>query len=408
MPLQLIVFQILIISSHIQNVYGFFHFFIYCIKFGENGKNLNEYIMYILGGTMKKLISLLILIVVILLTACTKKTYEIALVTDVGNIDDKSFNEGAWRGVKAYAEDNQVTYNYYRPTEDSKNARIESIKSAIEKGAKVIVCPGYLFEEAIYDIQDKYEDVAFLLLDGEPHNADYSDYKTGNNVHCILYEEEQAGYLAGYAAVKDGYRKLGFLGGIDVPAVIRFGYGFIQGADAAALDLDLGQGEITIKYDYAGGFAPTDDLKSQMDSWYTSGTEVVFACGGAIYLSVTKAAEEQNKKVIGVDSDQAAASETVITSAMKDLTQSVKLALTAFYDNDQKWDEGRGGKTAVLGAKDGAIGLPTASTSWRFTTFTVAEYQTLFDKLKDGTIKVSKKIDTRPEPTNRIIVEYLD
>jgi basic membrane protein A len=358
---------------------------------------------------MKKLISSLILILVMIFTlsSCKKKTYEIALVTDVGNIDDKSFNEGAWRGVKAFAEERKVTYNYYRPSEDSKNARIESMKSAIEKGAKMIVCPGYLFEEAIYDIQDQYQNVAFLLLDGEPHNADYSVYKTAKNVHCILYQEEQAGYLAGYAAVKEGYRNLGFIGGINVPAVIRFGYGYIIGADEAAQELDLGQGAVKIKYDYAGGFNATDDLKSKMDSWYTGGTEVVFACGGAIYLSVTKAAEEQNKKVIGVDSDQAAESETIITSAMKDLTQSVKLALTSFYENGLKWDDNRGGKTAVLGAKDKAIGLPTAETSWRFTTFTRAEYETIFDKLADGTIVVNNSTTKLPSYSNRVIVEGL-
>lgn len=358
---------------------------------------------------MKKTISIMLLVLVVLITlsACKRKTYEIALVTDVGNIDDKSFNEGAWRGVKAFAEERKITYNYYRPSEDSKNARIESMKAAIEKGAKVIVCPGYLFEEAIYDIQEQYNNVSFLLLDGEPHNADYTIYKTAPNVHCILYQEEQAGYLAGYAAVKDGYRNLGFLGGINVPAVIRFGYGFIIGADAAAQELDLGQGAIKIKYDYAGGFNATDDLKSKMDSWYTGGTEVVFACGGAIYLSVTKAAEEQNKKVIGVDSDQAAESSTIITSAMKDLTQSVKIALTSFYDSGLKWDNNRSGKTAVLGAKDKAIGLPTESTSWRFTNFTVSDYETIFNKLADGSIVVNNSTTNIPSYTNRLIVEGL-
>ena len=359
---------------------------------------------------MKKLFSIMLLVLAFLvtLTACSKKTYEIALVTDVGNIDDKSFNEGAWNGVKQYAKANKISYNYYKPTEDSKNARIESMKSAIEKGAKVVVCPGYLFEEAIFDVQDQYPDVAFLLLDGMPHDAEYKVYKTADNVHCILYQEEQAGYLAGYAAVKEGYRKLGFLGGVDVPAVVRFGYGYVQGADAAAKELELATGAVTIKYDYAGGFAPTDDLKSQMDSWYTGGTEVVFACGGGIYLSVTKAAEEQNKKVIGVDSDQAGVSNTVITSAMKDLTQSVKIALTSFYENEMKWDTAHAGKTATLGAKDQTVGLPTVASSWKFTKFTVAQYQTVFDKLANGTIVVNDSITAKPTTSDKVVVEYLN
>ena len=144
---------------------------------------------------MKKIVSLMLALVMVasLCTGCGAKkadTYEIALVTDVGNIDDKSFNQGAWEGVKKYAEDNKKTYNYYRPSEDSTEARVETIKQAIDKGAKVVVCPGYLFEDAIYEVQDQFADVQFLLLDGEPHNADYSDYKTAANTHNILYKEE--------------------------------------------------------------------------------------------------------------------------------------------------------------------------------------------------------------------------
>lgn len=203
---------------------------------------------------MRKIWALVLVLVLILsmttiLTACkAKDTYELALVTDVGNIDDKSFNEGAWNGVKQYAEANKITYAYYRPSEDSTAARVETIKTAIDKGAKTVVCPGYLFEEAIYEVQDQFPKVNFLLLDGTPHTPDYSTFKTSPNVHCILYQEEQAGYLAGYAAVMDGYTKLGFLGGMAVPAVVRYGYGYIQGADAAAAKLGLAPGSVEIKY----------------------------------------------------------------------------------------------------------------------------------------------------------------
>jgi basic membrane protein A len=344
---------------------------------------------------MKKLIFLFLLALSIsTFSACGGK-YEIALVTDVGNIDDKSFNEGAWNGVKQFAEERRVRFNYYRPNEDSNSSRIEQIENAIDKGAKMVVCPGYLLETAVYDVQDKYPKVAFLLLDGEPHSADYSVYKTSANVHNILYKEEQAGYLAGYAAVKDGYRQLGFIGGKNVPAVIRYGYGYVQGAEAAAEELGLTTGDVTIKYNYAGTFAPSDEIKSKMDGWYGTGTEIVFSCGGAIYVSVTASATEKGKKVC-VDSDQSNISDTIVTSALKDLTVSVKLALTAFYDNNLKWDANRSGKTAVLGVAENAVGLPTATTSWRFRTFTVDEYTAVFNKLKDGTITVSNDITARP------------
>lgn len=357
---------------------------------------------------MKKLIYfVMVLFVAVILVGCGgAKTYEIALVTDVGNIDDKSFNEGAWNGVKEYAEANGKSYQYYRPAEDTTDARVETMKTAIEKGAKIVVCPGFLFEEAIYLVQDDYPEVAFLILDGEPHNADYSEYKTANNTHCILYQEEQSGYFAGYAAVKEGYRHLGFLGGMAVPAVQRFGYGYVQGADAAAQELGLADGAIEIEFAYTGGFAPSPEIKTQMDGWYADGTEVVFACGGAIYLSVTAAAEEANKKVIGVDVDQAGESETIITSAEKKLTQSVKLALDSFYKAGMKWDAAHAGKTAKLGVADDCVGLPTAEASWRLANYTVAEYQELYGKIKNGQVVVSSDIEALPTTSAKVVVNW--
>lgn len=347
---------------------------------------------------MKRVLMLvLVAVIAVSMFACKKAdTYEIALVTDVGNIDDKSFNEGSWNGVKEYAEANKISYAYYRPSEDTTASRVETIKSAIDKGAKTVVCPGYLFEEAIYELQDQYPKVNFLLIDGEPHTPDYKTFKTSPNVHCILYKEEQAGYLAGYAAVMDGYTKLGFLGGKAVPAVIRYGYGFVMGADDAAKAEGLAANSVDIKYWYSDSFAPTDDIKTKMSGWYTEGTEVVFACGGGIYLSATAAADAAGAKVIGVDVDQSAESPTIITSAMKELTQSVKLSLESLYDNKGKWNADYAGKTAVLGAAEKCIGLPTKAESWRLESWTVSEYETLFDQLKSGTVVVSNDIVNRP------------
>lgn len=330
----------------------------------------------------------------------TDGTYELALITDVGDIDDESFNQACWEAVVEYAEANTIDYAYYRPSEDADQARIESIESAIAKGAETIVCPGYLFETAVYDMQDAHPDVNFILIDGEPHDADYADYSTSSNVYCILYQEEQAGYLAGYAAVKDGYTKLGFCGGVDVPAVIRYGYGFVLGADDAAAEMGI---EVDINYYYCGSFGPSDDLQTKMSSWYTSGTEVVFACGGALYLSVVAAADAANAKVIGVDVDQASVSDTIITSAMKQLKNSTILALTALYDNDGTWPAAYSGVTANLGAADDCVGLPVEDDSWRLNTFTVAEYEALFDKLVSGEIVVSNDIAAPPSTTNATV-----
>ena len=361
---------------------------------------------------MKKLfgVLLLALLAVGALVGCAGKTYEIALVTDVGNIDDKSFNEGAWTGVKNYAEANDISYNYFRPAEDSTAARIETIEAAVDAGAKIIVCPGYLFETAIYEVQADYPDVAFLLLDGQPNNGDYSNdmanylARTDANVHNILYQEEQAGYLAGYAAVKEGFRSLGFIGGMAVPAVIRYGYGYVQGAEAAAVELNLT--DVTIKYYYVGTFEGSDALETKMAGWYDAGVEVIFSCGGKLYTSVVAAAEDTTDgKVIGVDVDQVAESERIITSAMKALTLSVEEALEAFYDNDKAWPTTYAGKTATLGAAENGIGLPTATASWRLQNFTITQYNAVFADLVDGDIVVSAGTTTEPTVT-KVTVDY--
>ena len=332
---------------------------------------------------------------------------KVALVTDVGNIDDKSFNQGAWEGVVAFCEGKGLKqgegYDYYRPSEDSTEARVETINTAINNGANVIVCPGYLFEDAIFTVQNDNANVMFLLLDGEPHSADYATYETAANTHNILYQEEQAGFFAGYAAVKDGYKSLGFLGGMAVPAVVRYGYGFVQGANVAAEEMGIAD-KVSVKYWYCGGFAPNDDIKTKMAGWYTDGTEIVFACGGGIYLSAVAAATAANGKVIGVDVDQSAESDCIVTSAMKGLSNSVILALEDLWNNNGVWSADYAGKTAVLGAADECVGLPTAEGSWRLTTFTVDEYNALFEQVKAGSVTISN--DTTVEPTVSIAVDY--
>ena len=351
---------------------------------------------------MKKLFALMMAAVMLLLgcaAALADDGYEIALVTDVGNIDDHSFNQAAWEGVKAYAEENGKTYAYYRPSEDSTQARVEQIKAAIEKGAKIIVLPGYLFEEAVTLMQSEYPNVIFIALDTSPTPGEGSP---AANTYSIVYKEEQAGYFAGYAIVKDGYTKLGFLGGMAVPAVIRYGYGFVQGAEAAAKEMGV---TIDLKYWYCDSFAPSDSIKTKMDSWYADGTEVVFSCGGGIYLSALAAADAAGGLVIGVDVDQSYESDLIITSAMKGLKASVILALTKIYDNGGALPEDMAGAVDSLGAADDAAGLPTDEHAWRFTTFTVDEYNKVFEAVKSGDITISDAIDAAPA-VEAVAVDY--
>lgn len=334
-------------------------------------------------------------------TACAPgESYEIALVTDVGSMDDSSFCQGAWEGVADYARANGKTCNDYRPSEDSNEARIETIQNAIQKGAKTVVCPGCRFASAIPTVQADYPDVNFLVLD-----VSADDMTPAANTALITYQEEQSGYFAGYAAVKDGYTKLGFLGGMAVPAVVRFGYGFVQGVNDAAKELGIVD-QIDMKYWYCGEGSPSDDIKARMSGWYAGGTEVVFACGGDIDLSAVAAAEEAGAKVIGVDRDRSGESECFITSAFKSPAPSVEMALAALYGNGGKWPEDYAGKEIKRGAADGCTGLPTSEAAWRFKTYTVDEYDALYEKVRSGEAAVSNAIDA--EPAVEISVDYQD
>ncbi|MBP3889414.1 MAG: BMP family ABC transporter substrate-binding protein [Cellulosilyticum sp.] len=310
--------------------------------------------------------------------------YELALVTDIGTIDDKSFNQGAWEGVEKYATENNKTYKYYQPTEKTTAAYVNTISLAIEGGAKVVVCPGYLFEPAVFEVQDTYPDIKFILLDGEPHNEDYSEYRTNDNVCPILYQEDQAGFLAGYAVVKDGYTKLGFMGGMAVPAVMRYGYGFVQGAELAATEMNVT--DLEVKYHYTGGFNATPEVQAMAASWYQSGTEVIFGCGGAVGNSVMSAAEAGSGKVIGVDVDQSPESDTVISSAMKQLAISVYDVIGDYYEGNFP-----GKETLTMDVTTDGVGLPMSTS--KFSTFTQADYDAIYAKLVSGEIKTLTDAD---------------
>ncbi|MBQ8956061.1 MAG: BMP family ABC transporter substrate-binding protein [Lachnospiraceae bacterium] len=331
--------------------------------------------------------------------ASSGSTTDVAFVTDVGNIDDQSFNQYTWAGVQQFCQDNGLTANYYKPSEDSDAARVEQMDNAVKDGAKVVVMAGYLFAAALEEAQAKYPDVSFLALDVS--TGDLAE--PASNTALITYKEEQAGYLAGYAAVTDGYKELGFLGGMAVPAVVRYGYGFVQGAEQAAKD--AGVSDVNIKYWYSGSFVATDDIKAKMDSWYSEGTEVVFACGGSICNSCLAAAQANNGKMIGVDVDQSNLDPCVITSAMKALSNSVIVTLTDAKANDWKFSDTYAGKETTLGAAEDCVGLPMESSV--FTTFTQDQYDKLFASLVDGSLVVDNSFDTAVTPAvSNVSVDY--
>ncbi len=331
---------------------------------------------------------------------------KVALVTDVGTIDDESFNQACWQGVEAWSKANGIEYTYYQPSEDSTDARVLSVGQAVQEGANVIVMPGYLFGTTLMETQELYPDVYFVAVDVGSGDMTY-DYVTYSaptaNAVCMTFAEEQAGYLAGYAAVKDGYTELGFLGGMAVPAVIRYGYGFVQGADAAAAEMGV---NINIKYTYGGQFAGSPENTAKMEGWYEAGTQVVFACGGAIYTSALEAAEKYDGKVIGVDVDQSYISDRIITSAMKGLQAVVETTLTDLQAGN--WDANYGAQFKTFSLNEGDyVGIPTAEKSWGLTTFTVAEYEAVKGEIMSGARTVSNGTEAMPTVSANTVVEEI-
>lgn len=348
---------------------------------------------------MKRILSIgLVLILALSMAACGGNNapaegnegeasgYELALITDLGTIDDKSFNQGSWEGLVQYAEENNITHKYYQPAEQSDDAYLSAIDLAVTGGAKVIVTPGFLFEVPVFIAQERYPDVHFILVDGVPHNADYTEFVTGDNTVGVNYAEEQAGFLAGYAAAKEGYTKLGFVGGMAVPAVVKFGYGFVQGIEFGAQELGLADGSVSVNYHYTGEFKATPEAQALAASWYNSGTEVIFACGGAVGNSVMTAAEQAGTKVIGVDIDQADESATVITSAMKGLKASVYSCIKDYYAGSFP-----GGQTFVFNAANDGVALPMSTS--KFEKFSQADYDAIYAKLVDNSIELVKNAD---------------
>ena len=340
--------------------------------------------------------------------AAADDSMKVAMVTDYGDITDQSFNQTTYEACKAFCEENGIDFTYKKPASDADADRESSMEEAIEEGYNVIVMPGYAFATAIFDVAPMYPDVKFVALDVSEYDLTHDSTGAerdfdGSNVYSAVYQEEIAGYMAGYAAVKLGYTKLGFLGGMAVPAVQRYGHGFVQGADAAAAE--LGKSDVEIKFVYGGQFFGDADITAAMDTWYGAGTEVVFACGGGIYSSAAEAAAKVGGKVIGVDVDQAGIIDgaygegMTVTSAMKGLGATVNTLLGAI--NDGSWDQ-YAGQIQNLGLvsetpADNYVQLPE-STQWA-DGFQQADYEQLVKELFNGERTVSADIDAIPATT---------
>ena len=342
-------------------------------------------------------------------------TYQVAMITDYGDITDQSFNQTTYEACKEFCDAEGVAFNYFKPAGDSTAERVAQVDAAVAEGYNVIVMPGYAFADTIKQTAELYPDVTFIALDvaeGDLNPVDAEGnppadpYVLPSNVYCAVYQEELCGYMAGYAAVKLGYTHLGVLGGMAVPAVQRFGYGFVQGADAAAVELGIAD-QVVMEYAYGNQFFGDADITAYMDNWYQNlGVQVVFASGGGIFTSAAEAAAKVGGKLIGVDVDQSANIDTYgegmcVTSAMKGLAETVKHMLgEVMAGNFANY----GGKIETLGLVNGDdptanyVQLPMETTQWG-DGFTQDDYKALVKAMYDGEVTVSNDISAMPETT---------
>ena len=340
---------------------------------------------------------------------------KVAMVTDYGDITDQSFNQTTYEACKAFAEANSVDFTYYKPEGDSTADRVAMIDKAVADGYNVLVLPGYAFAEAIVESAETYTDTKFIALDVSEYDlctAAGTDTYSQENVYSAVYQEEISGYMAGYAAVKMGYKKLGFLGGMAVPAVIRYGYGFVAGANDAAKEMGLT--DVAINYAYGNQFYGDADITAAMDTWYKGGTEVVFACGGGIYTSAAEAAAKENGKFIGVDVDQKALVDgqygegMTITSAMKGLGATVNTLLTAIMNGE--WDSYKG-QIQSLGIVSGDdptlnyVQIPMETTVWN-DGFTQDDYKALVKGLADGSVTVTVDASAEQPAADTVAINF--
>ena len=335
-------------------------------------------------------------------------SYQVAMITDYGDITDQSFNQTTYEACQEFCDAEGLQFEYYKPNGDSTAERVAMVDAAVADGYNVIVMPGYAFAETIKETAELYPDVTFIALDVAQGDLDPNGegYTLPSNVYCAVYQEELCGYMAGYAAVKLGYTHLGVLGGMAVPAVQRFGYGFVQGADAAATEMGIAD-QVVMEYAYGNQFYGDADITAYMDNWYqTLGVEVVFASGGGIYTSAAEAAAKVGGKLIGVDVDQSANINTYgegmcVTSAMKGLAETVKHMLSEVVAGNFA---NYGGKIETLGLVSGDdptanyVQLPMETTQWG-DGFTQDDYKALVKAMYDGEVTVSNDISAMPATT---------
>lgn len=317
-----------------------------------------------------------------------EKGGEIVLLTDNSDVMDGSYQQAIYEGIRAYAYSADNTYSYYNPASGEDEDLIKCMDEAIACGAKLIVCGGWDYDIIVGRYQYKYPDIDFLIVDGVPENDNEEPIDINDNVHCVYCDCTTAGYLAGYLSVLEGYRKFGFIGGDEVIGVVNYGHGFAEGIEDAGKKLGCSD-EVALNYTYSGTWFPSDEIYKMSCDWYDAGTEVIFSCGGGIYESVLKATEEKTAHMIGVDVNQNAISDSIITSAINGVSVCVINALDEYFANGG-WPQELAGAVKKYEPADKCANLPIDKDSWRFKNVTIEDYFDIYTKITGGELKVEE------------------
>lgn len=328
-------------------------------------------------------------------------TIKVGMVTDAGTIDDKSFNQGTWEGVTRYSTDHpEVKSQYLQPKDATTESFLEAIDNLVLSGNELIITPGFSFEEAIGKAQSLYPDVKFVLIDGQPlvgkDESGNPQYEIGKNTVSIAFSEQEAGFLAGVAsALQSQTGKVGFLGGVEVPAVQKLGRGFVAGV--AYANAHLGTTTEVSDYLYQGTFTDVDAGKAIAGGMFDKGIDIIFAAAGGVGVGAINEAKSRAENgddvyMVGVDVDQydegllSDGRSVMLTSAMKYLANAAYQQIDAFVNETFK-----GGTSHLMNATSNGVGLPEENPN--LTEETMTQVQEVFQLIQSGDLVVPQSVE---------------
>ncbi len=322
----------------------------------------------------------------------------IALAADAAGIESGP-DALLWQGIQTFAANFGYTAQSCLYGEGASLATAEdALRAAAQSGAALVVCRGEAMAKALFNIRANYPNVHYLLFDDEPHSEDYTSYATEASVHCVLFREEQAGYLAGYAAVAEGYTALGFVGRDELPGIVRYCTGFLQGANAAAER----QGQnVTLRVWYTGDIGDPAVATQRMIDWFNGGTGLILADGDALMQSALEAVNQTGAKAFATGWDQNALGERVLGSAIQCYNAAVQRQLYKFFSGNSTWSQQDAGQTERLGYTDGSVAL--AGSAWRFNNFTQSDYERLYEQLRNSELEVEAYADMNTLPDTPLV-----